>query len=743
MADPSWQLAMASETDAARKEWMALERRYHLQLVSEDAETQDRHVRLFLSLSDPELPERLKGEVELQMTLPDEYPVEAARVDFSQWSSRLSSDQVEALNAAVNARAQQLCGGFSLRKLLTWIDNNFWRNIAPFEEVQTEVTEASGGEPVLEKAMLVSSEKKPKRKTKQRPCRFFAKGTCRDGEKCKFSHKKKQSKLKKKNGVEMSEAADADAASVVREADPAQPPDTSKPTAVQEQKKKKKTRVRKCKFFAQNKCRDGDKCKFSHELKSAEAIKDPKHKADETPRAVVVQLGAPTGAISPVKHSEGNVNTRVSVQKSTEIKRVAEQTKENNEWSEGQQRALDLALRKYPASMDKKERWNSIANEVDGRSLNECIDRFKMLCELVRRGVDPTTAVISESVESQENEAAESVETEDHARNSRITPSENRIVIETDPEVKGTQISLEDLFLHEVGTLVAHRLICQVQCDNCPLNFDATLTLESAEIQKWCPRCSVLHHVIMRPVFAHSQSNVLAYVNTENCYIADVLPSDMLATCLECGCEALLERVTPRQRSEQACFSCHVKLAVMAKRFAAGQLEGSSGKRSNSPDASSAKTGKASKKGAKLVTETFVLGQSLPRNGACDHYKHSLRWFRFQCCGKAFPCDVCHDSSDCPEANLGKFASRMICGLCSKEQSSSVKVCSCGNDVAAKKTTSRHWEGGAGCRDSLQMSRWDKQKYRGQNKTESKKFKRVGAEAKRRRENANAANANA
>eukprot|EP00644_Phytophthora_capsici_P019003 jgi/Phyca11/577876/estExt2_Genewise1.C_PHYCAscaffold_7940001 len=242
----------------------------------------------------------------------------------------------------------------------------------------------------------------------------------------------------------------------------------------------------------------------------------------------------------------------------------------------------------------------------------------------------------------------------------------------------------------------------------------------------------------MRPLFAHSQSNVLAVVDTENCAIIDVLPTDVLATCLECGCEALLERIRPRQRSEQACFSCHVKLAVMAKRFVAGQMDGSSAMRSTSPDTTAEKGAKSRKKGGKQVTETFVLGQPLPRNGACDHYKHSLRWFRFQCCGKAFPCDVCHDSSDCPEANLGKFASRMICGLCSKEQSSSVKVCSCGNDVAAKRTTSRHWEGGSGCRDSLQMSRWDKQKYRGQNKTESKKFKRVGAEAKRRRENANA-----
>ncbi|KAI9995532.1 hypothetical protein PInf_012597 [Phytophthora infestans] len=358
-----------------------------------------------------------------------------------------------------------------------------------------------------------------------------------------------------------------------------------------------------------------------------------------------------------------------------------------------------------------------------------------MLCELMRRGVDPTAAA---NEEKDEENPVETNRSEHDARNSKITPLEKRVTIQTEPEVKGTQICLDDLFLHEVGTLVAHRLVCQVQCENCPLKFDAILSLDSSEIQKWCPRCSVLHHVVMRPVFAHSQSNILAYVDTENCSIVDVLPTDMLATCLECGCEALLERITPRQRAEQSCFSCHVKLAVMAKRFVAGQLEGASTKRSHSPDGTASKVAKSSKKGAKQIVETFVLGQPLPRNGACDHYKHSLRWFRFQCCGKAFPCDVCHDSSDCPEANLGKFASRMICGLCSKEQSSSTKVCPCGNDVASKRSTSQHWEGGAGCRDSLQMSRWDKQKYRGLNKTESKKFKRVGAEAKKRRENANA-----
>ncbi|KAG3036464.1 hypothetical protein PC121_g276 [Phytophthora cactorum] len=527
-----------------------------------------------------------------------------------------------------------------------------------------------------------SSEQNAKRKSRHQHCRFFAQAKCRDGEQCKFLHTKKPKKSKPDNSGE------DDISAVTKTPTPAATPT------------KQRKKARKCKYFAWNKCRNGDKCKFSHVCKKG-GVKDQKLEPDLPPFAVVVVL---CGSIEP--------DTIIN--------------EDTSEWTEAQQRALDLALKKYPASMDISERWTSIANEVDGRSLNECIDRFKVLCELVRSSTDPATIV------SPEEGTTEPIGSEEHPLNTRITPPEQRVAVETEPEVTGTQICLEDLFLYEVGTLVGHQLVCQLQCDNCPFTFDATLSLDSAKIQRWCPRCSVLHHVLMRPVFAHSQNDVLAYVNTESCSIIDVLPSNMLATCLECGSEALLEGVAPGQRSEQACFSCHTKLAVMTKRFLARQLDGSSRKRDRSPE---------TKQRPNKFKETFVLGQPLPRFGACNHYRHSLRWFRFQCCGKALPCNVCHDSSDCSKANMGILASRMICGLCSKELSCSVKVCPCGNDVASKKTTTHHWEGGTGCRNYFRMSRWDKQKHRGQNKTESTKFTRVGAEAKRRRENANA-NAN-
>ena len=39
---------------------------------------------------------------------------------------------------------------------------------------------------------------------------------------------------------------------------------------------------------------------------------------------------------------------------------------------------------------------------------------------------------------------------------------------------------------------------------------------------------------------------------------------------------------------------------------------------------------------------------------------------RFPCCGKAYPCDVCHN--DAEKDHEMKYANRMICGFCAKEQ---------------------------------------------------------------------------
>ncbi|CAK0859279.1 unnamed protein product, partial [Prorocentrum cordatum] len=54
-----------------------------------------------------------------------------------------------------------------------------------------------------------------------------------------------------------------------------------------------------------------------------------------------------------------------------------------------------------------------------------------------------------------------------------------------------------------------------------------------------------------------------------------------------------------------------------------------------------------------------VAGQPLPGKGACKHFTKSYRWLRFPCCGRAFPCVMCHDEQmDHPH----EWANRMLCG---------------------------------------------------------------------------------
>merc|ERR1719226_59501 len=139
--------------------------------------------------------------------------------------------------------------------------------------------------------------------------------------------------------------------------------------------------------------------------------------------------------------------------------------------------------------------------------------------------------------------------------------------------------------------------------------------------------------------------------------------------------------------------------------------------------------------------QLIKLGSQLPQMGACRHFRKSYKWYRFACCGRAFPCPECHVESGCPAAALGAHASRMICGKCSMEQAySPARACEkCGFSMQPK--GSAHWEDGAGTRNLATMSSKDAKKFKGglrqsnsKAKTSSAKADRVGAKAKAKRE---------
>lgn len=57
---------------------------------------------------------------------------------------------------------------------------------------------------------------------------------------------------------------------------------------------------------------------------------------------------------------------------------------EEDAWDAEQQKRLEAALRKFPATMERKERWKAIAGAVKGKTAKQCALRFKALREAMK-----------------------------------------------------------------------------------------------------------------------------------------------------------------------------------------------------------------------------------------------------------------------------------------------------------------------------------------------------------------------
>jgi len=249
-------------------------------------------------------------------------------------------------------------------------------------------------------------------------------------------------------------------------------------------------------------------------------------------------------------------------------------------------------------------------------------------------------------------------------------------------------------------------------------------------LEKDCEGCGLRMMMAYRPEICHSHNPSVGYVDLVNASIFDYLPSDYWVTCFECTNDSTMTKVQAAKMTNATCHHCHARLVLGFERV---ELEVVT-----PPSFHLTKTrAKPTKQGGGTGTRTveqrvrnvpipgIKIGQPLPDNGACKHYRHSYRWFRFPCCGKAFACDVCHENSEGAKHEL-KWANRLICGLCSTEQPAHNKACkACQHDFSGQSKS--HWEGGKGCRDQTKMARNDPRKYKNSKlKTKSKRDTRVG-----------------
>ena len=243
-----------------------------------------------------------------------------------------------------------------------------------------------------------------------------------------------------------------------------------------------------------------------------------------------------------------------------------------------------------------------------------------------------------------------------------------------------------------------------------------------------CPRCQNEIFSIFISDFIH-QNNL---TNAGVCYISggiviDYLPSIYNLECEKCGQSKTIKLRTGCLHSNDSnCRKCNIKLnfVILSSNITnvfisdlkhLSDVKITNFEKFNFAIKDDINLDNYVKKFDKIIQE----GKELPDFGACKHYRYSLRWFRFSCCNKIFPCDICHDEAS---DHNNEFAKTILCGFCACEQSSSNKLCQkCGKMFSKSEGAKKFWEGGKGCRDPKFMNARDSHKFTGLNKTISRK----------------------
>lgn len=348
----------------------------------------------------------------------------------------------------------------------------------------------------------------------------------------------------------------------------------------------------------------------------------------------------------------------------------------------------------------------------------------------------------TESSEDSENDEDENEdEDEDEVNYSSATKSDATIMkqsryskgdwiapppISDQSSVGGTPFILKLLFttIRGIDLLTSQKVSFLACCDRCKFNFPVEELRPFVDRIEHCPKCTNQSKFYYKSQLVTPGANfeddgndefegVLGTIRFLRAKPVDLLPSLYQSACSRCfgsegedgdsaSCSSCkIEKVKIGENISYSCFNCHQKI-----RFQIDRIEWIN----DGVPASAVSTSKA-----KIASgPAFSVGNPLPNNGACEHYKKSFRWYRFPCCGQAFPCDECHGKDPVAKAHPVEWANRFICGFCSREQSIHIKECpECGKNTSASgRKTTAFWEGGKGARNQILMSRKDSKKYK-------------------------------
>lgn len=389
-------------------------------------------------------------------------------------------------------------------------------------------------------------------------------------------------------------------------------------------------------------------------------------------------------------------------------------------WTAAEQERLEAAMAEFRSEPDVKQRWNSVALRVGGgKTARDCAERYRT-CR--------AAALSREPVETPVPFAPANFLPVDRGASLPPAPAVAAAAAVAAPamsaaEVRrlGVEVRLLGLVLEGFTTLLPAALRLQVVCSRCKKPTDVESKGNGTDVRSLeaaCPTCKTQLGVSVAPVICHGGCAAIAYVSGSSCHPVQLLRSDLEAVCGECTAAAVIRNAGPGLRKRANCTACFARSNITiegADMIGTGvaqwrQIAQEQGEQQNA---------RRQLQDARRQERDLGIrvGQPLPYQGACKHFHKSYKWLRFPCCGRAFPCDECHDENmDHPY----EWATRILCGYCSYEQLASKDKCmNCG--AATTRSRTAYWEGGEGCRNRTLMSKSDSHKYRGMGKTVSAK----------------------
>jgi hypothetical protein len=242
-------------------------------------------------------------------------------------------------------------------------------------------------------------------------------------------------------------------------------------------------------------------------------------------------------------------------------------------------------------------------------------------------------------------------------------------------------LTFEGVDLKNISVFECTELNLVAHCSRCQHPADVKNLTPNEDFMHECTNCTrqlEMHfypHAIMS--VSLTQQNIFAQVECSGCTLFDTLPTcKFAALCFECSNVNDIGSIRLRAANDVECQHCHKTLSLVVQKLGKVPTKDLAPEEETKTGGTGGQQVIRKKKKPSALTGITV-GLPLPEFGTCKHYRHSQRWLRFPCCGKAYPCDICHED-ECTQNNGDQvWANRMICGHCSTEQqvSATCKAC--------------------------------------------------------------------